>query len=162
MLQLIIKLSTKRSIFGELNLQSMAGQTDLKLLISQMEPTLNEGEYVFVNINDLEKISRSDTLFEFKEVEGATIVLERQKADLYNLSYDFVASWITFKVHSALEAVGLTAAFSAELTRHNISCNVVAAYFHDHIFVDVKDAERAMKVLKEMADCERSVFNDQI
>ncbi|HOY12047.1 MAG TPA: ACT domain-containing protein [Saprospiraceae bacterium] len=128
----------------------MAGQTDLKLLISQMEPTLNEGEYVFVNINDLEKISRSDTLFEFKEVEGATIVLERQKADLYNLSYDFVASWITLKVHSALEAVGFTAAFSSELTKHKISCNVVAAYFHDHIFVDVKDAERAMKVLKEM------------
>lgn len=50
-------------------------------------------------------------------------------------------------VHSSLEAVGLTAAFSKALTQANISCNVIAAYYHDHIFVPMKDAERAMEVL---------------
>jgi len=53
-------------------------------------------------------------------------------------------------VHSALDAVGLTAAFSNALSSAGISCNVVAAYYHDHIFVDKKDAERAMEVLLDL------------
>ena len=64
-----------------------------------------------------------------------------------NLSYQFIASWITLKIHSSLEAVGLTAAFSNELAKYNISCNVVAGYYHDHIFVDHKEGEETIKIL---------------
>jgi uncharacterized protein len=62
-----------------------------------------------------------------------------------------VAAWITLTVHSALEAVGLTAAFSKALADVNISCNVVAGYYHDHIFVPQQDAEKAMAVLESLA-----------
>ena len=126
----------------------MKGETNLALLIRGMKPKLNEGEYVFTTITDIDIIDRASTLFEFKEKEGVTIVVERSKADKLNLKYEFVASWITLKVHSALEAVGLTAVFSQALTKHNISCNVVAGYYHDHIFVDVKDAAKAITVLE--------------
>ncbi|MEM6700501.1 MAG: ACT domain-containing protein, partial [Bacteroidota bacterium] len=73
-------------------------------------------------------------------------------ADELELSYDFICSWITLEVHSALEAVGLTAAFATAFAQHNISCNVVAGYYHDHIFVGKKDAEKAVEVLKSLAD----------
>jgi hypothetical protein len=56
---------------------------------------------------------------------------------------------ITLTVHSSLEAVGLTAAVSAKLTEHNISANVIAAYYHDHILVQSERAEDAMKALGE-------------
>lgn len=46
-----------------------------------------------------------------------------------------------------MKPVGLTAAFSKLLAENNISCNVVAAYYHDHIFVMKKDAEKAMRLL---------------
>lgn len=129
----------------------MTGETNLNTLISEMTPVLNEGEYVFISVKDISAIDRNDTLFEFKETEGLTVLLERTKADELGFDYDYVASWITLKVHSALEAVGLTAAFSNELAKHNISCNVVAGYYHDHIFTDKKDAEKAVKALEDLA-----------
>ena len=129
----------------------MAGETDLSVLLRSLKPNLNVGSYVFVSLKDISKISREDILFEFKEAEGITIILSKEKADNYNLNYEFFASWITLTVHSALDAVGLTAAVSTALTKHNISCNVIAAFYHDHIFVSTKDTEKAMEVLGEFS-----------
>jgi len=87
----------------------------------------------------------------YKEDEGWTVILNKLAADNLKLHYTYIASWITLTVHSSLEAVGLTAAFSKALAEASISCNVVAAYYHDHIFVDQKDAEKAMTVLIELS-----------
>lgn len=116
-----------------------------------MQPTLNEGEYVFCTVTDLDGIPSDQIISFFKETEGFTVILSRALADQWQLDYSFVAAWITLTVHSALDAVGLTAAFSNALAAAGISCNVVAAYYHDHIFVDQKDAERAMEVLRELS-----------
>ena len=125
----------------------MSGEKDLQKLLKEMKPVLNSGEYVFATVSSVDKIQRTDTLFEFKEAEGITIILEKNKADILQIPYQFISSWITLKIHSSLEAVGLTAAFSTALTKQNISCNVVAGFYHDHIFVDVKDAKKAIEVL---------------
>ncbi|MDO5614949.1 MAG: ACT domain-containing protein [Cruoricaptor ignavus] len=130
----------------------MAGETNLDTLLKTMKPTLNAGDYVFCTVQDLQKVTISDIILYFREDEGFTIILEKKVADRCQLSYTFIASWITLTVHSSLEAVGLTAAFSKALTDENISCNVVAGYFHDHIFVDRKDTEKAMVVLNRFSE----------
>jgi hypothetical protein len=129
----------------------MAGETNLNLLIKRMTPKLNSGDYVFCTVNDVSKINRNDTICEFKEAEGTTIIMNRLKADALKLKYDYVASWITLTVHSSLDAVGLTALFSTELAKNDISCNVIAGYYHDHIFVNKKDADKAIDVLKNLS-----------
>lgn len=133
-------------------MDSPNGILNLAELLKHMEPTLNKGDYVFCTVEDIEAIPRSVPICEMKESEGVTVVLLKSEAEILGLSYDFIASWITLNIHSSLSAVGLTAAFSAALTKHNISCNVIAGYYHDHIFVEVKDKENALKVLKEMSE----------
>ena len=129
----------------------MSGEKNLNKLLKALQPVLNAGEYVFVTVSNFEKIGRKDTLFEFKEAEGITVVLEKNKAQALQLPYQFVSAWLTLKVHSSLEAVGLTAAFSTALTQHQIACNVVAGYYHDHLFVDTKDAQKALEILTNLA-----------
>jgi uncharacterized protein len=129
----------------------MPGEKDLQMLLKSMKPALNKGDFVFCTVKDVSNISLDDITLFFKEQEGHTLILTKELADLHQLTYSFTAAWITLTVHSSLDAVGLTAAFSAALSKKGISCNVVAAYYHDHIFVDKKDADRAMAVLNSFA-----------
>jgi uncharacterized protein len=128
----------------------MTGETDLSILLKNIRPFRNEGEYVFCTVDDLTQIDTDDVIGTFKEKECVTLILPRVKADKMNLAYSVVFAWITLTVHSSLEAVGLTAAFSKALSAEGISCNVVAAFYHDHIFVNINDAEMAIKVLSAL------------
>ncbi|TWV95717.1 ACT domain-containing protein [Chitinophaga pinensis] len=126
----------------------MSGITDLARLLKDMTPQLQQGEYVFCTVPDNQAIDIKDILGSFREEEGITLILSRETADRLQLSYTYIAAWITLKVHSSLSAVGLTAAFSSALGREGISCNVVAAFYHDHIFVAKEDAAKAIETLK--------------
>ncbi len=129
----------------------MSGETKLTILIKNMTPELRPGGYVFSTVNSVDMILRNDVICEFKEKEGITVILQQEKADHYNLSYEYVASWITLKVHSSLDAIGLTAIFSSELAKHQISCNIMTGYYHDHIFLHKNDGEKAIKVLNQLS-----------
>jgi len=120
---------------------------DLDTLLAHMEPELQEGEYVFCSVKNTDNIPREMTICEMKEKEGITVIITKNNAEKLGLTYETVMSWITLNVHSSLDAVGLTAAFSSELSKNNISCNVIAGYFHDHIFVNIKDGDKALQVL---------------
>ena len=129
----------------------MAGIEDLEKLLSTMSPELIDGEYVFCTVpngkyGDYQELSPMAT---FIELEGLTLVVSRESADKSGLEYDGVFKCITLTVYSSLEAVGLTAAVSTKLSEHQISANIIAAYFHDHVFVPSRSAEKALTLLSE-------------
>jgi uncharacterized protein len=72
-------------------------------------------------------------------------------ADAAGLAYDDFAGWITLRVNSAPEAVGLTAAVAWALADAGLSCNVVAGCHHDHLFVPYDRAAQAVAVLEDLA-----------
>jgi uncharacterized protein len=129
---------------------TVAGERDLRRLLSGMRPVLNPGRYVFTTVPD-EISAGVHAVVTVAEPEGLTLVVPQQDADTAGLSYGYVAAWITLRVHSALEAVGLTAAVARELADAGLSCNVVAGFHHDHLFVPYERAAEAVTVLENLA-----------
>lgn len=49
-----------------------------------------------------------------------------------------------------MQAVGLTAIVAEKLAAKGIGANVVAAYYHDHVFVPSEQAVEALAVLQAL------------
>ena len=131
----------------------MTGETNLETLLQSMSPQLQNQDYVFCTFPDAEYGDHAHLtpVASFQEAEGLTLVIPKSQAVAQGINVDSVFKCITLRVHSALEAVGLTAAFSRKLTEHGISANVIAGYYHDHIFVQAEFADKAMHALGEFA-----------
>ncbi len=131
----------------------MSGETDLDILLRSMEPELLPEAYVFVSFPGERYGYREDLrpVAAVQEAEGLTLVLEKSRADGEGMAYDGVFRCISLHVHSSLEAVGLTAAFAACLAEEGISANVVAGFYHDHIYVPASSAARALRALRTLS-----------
>jgi len=131
----------------------MSGIKELETLLQSMSPELQAGEFVFCTVkNSLSEVVPLQPIATFMEQEGLTVIVEKRLAEQANLEFDGVFKLLTLTVHSSLDAVGLTAAVATKLAEYGISANVVAAFFHDHIFVQTDKAEQAMAALKEFAN----------
>jgi uncharacterized protein len=131
----------------------MSGETDLRKLLAEMSPQLNADEYVFCSLPYGTAIPAAyHPVGMIQEMEGTSLILSRVEADAQGLKYDFVAAWITLTIHSDLEAVGLTAAISKALAEAGISCNVVAGYYHDHLFVPLDKAHQTIEILNQLGE----------
>ncbi|PFH11848.1 hypothetical protein BCF11_4314 [Collimonas sp. PA-H2] len=131
----------------------MSAITDLDTLLGSMSPIASDGRFVFCCIADGRYGVHADLapLASFQEKEGLTLILPQPAADRAGLAYEGVFAMITLSVHSSLAAVGLTAAVAAELTKAGISANVLAAFFHDHIFVPAARTSEAVAALSALA-----------
>lgn len=127
------------------------GEQNLWQIVQRLQPQLHEGAYVFCTVESRQPMPSEWCVMMFCEAEGTTIILRREHADELGLNYEYVSSWITLQVHSALSSVGLTAVFSTALTAAGISCNVVAGYYHDHLFVPEDLASAALQTLSDLS-----------
>lgn len=131
----------------------MTGETNLTQLISNMEPELHNETFVFCSFpyDSLNQLANVPTFASFREREGLSVIVSKQVANEHQIEVEGEFSCITLNIHSSLEAVGLTAAVSTALSEQNISANVVAAFYHDHIFVAKKDAQKALLALETLS-----------
>jgi hypothetical protein len=127
-----------------------AERESLEELIAGMNPEVLTGRFVFANLPDGDD-GQVHPLATVKEQEGMSVVLRQEEADRLGIPYEFVAAWITLRVESALEAVGLTAAVSTSLAAAGISCNVIAGFHHDHLLVPADEADRALATLRALS-----------
>ena len=115
---------------------------------TDLKPELQPEPYVFVTVPaqppDIEPFAV------VREDEGLTLVLTQDQADRAGLGYDYRAARITLSISSSLSAIGLTAEVSQTLARAGISCNVIAGFRHDHLFVDADRGAQAAALLRQL------------
>lgn len=128
----------------------MSAIRDLQVLLASLHAARNPGAYVFCVVPPGSGVADMDAVAVFHEREGVTAILPEETAQTLGLTVVFRAAWITVTVHSDLEAVGLTAAVAAALAAEGISCNVVAAVHHDHLFVPIDRADDAIAALDRL------------
>lgn len=127
----------------------MPGENNLQQLLRSMSPELLEDDYVFCTVEHARygDYAEANPIASFTEAEGLTLVLSIDAAVKSGLTWQDEYRCITLGVHSSLQAVGLTAAISGALAENGISANVIAAYFHDHVFVQSELASKALGIL---------------
>ncbi|MFT5139701.1 MAG: hypothetical protein ACI9H8_000014 [Lysobacterales bacterium] len=131
----------------------MAGLENIHQLLSEMAPVMGPQEYIFAtfpgaNYADLASLS---PVASFLEDEGLSLVIERSVAENAQIPFNSVFKKISLQVHSSLDAVGLTAAISSVLAKQGISANIIAAFYHDHVFVPSARAQEALDILKGLS-----------
>lgn len=126
----------------------MNGETSLSRLISTLSPALDEAPYAFAIVPPSHVIPDAFALI--REDEGVTMIA--RVADLSRAGLTTSSEWarITLRVHSSLEAIGLTAAVSSALAAADISANMIAGVHHDHIFVPWDRRVDAMRCLTDL------------
>ena len=123
------------------------GESDLLTLIAQMSPCLDDQVWAFVSVGEVSsEYVAEHALATFREIEGTTLIVPWERAEEFDVCSEPMAR-ITLNIHSSLEAVGLIAAVSQALASEAISANVVAGFYHDHIFVPQTAGERAVACL---------------
>ncbi len=125
----------------------------LQDLIRQLSPKLDPNSYVYCTVprtkyGELEKLK---PIVSIAELEGLTLVIPLQQAQDEGLDYYRVFRRITLEGHSSLEALGLTSVVTSLLADRGITTNVIAGFYHDHMFVPSDRTDEAMEALKELA-----------
>ena len=117
--------------------------------LKNLNPVLLEDEYVFCTF--LSSIygdhNKLNPIASFIEKEGLTLVVKKETAKLNNLEFKDTFKCISLNLVSSLTSVGLTALISKVLADNEISANIYAGYYHDHIFVPLEKANDAFKLL---------------
>ena len=124
----------------------MTGERDLRVLIGSMQPVLYDDPYGFACL-PIGKTPPAGIFATVAEDEGLTLIARASVLRAAGIDPGPAFARISLTVHSALEAVGLTAAFSGALAAEEISANVVAGVHHDHVFVGWDDRDRAVAAL---------------
>lgn len=124
------------------------GETDLEIMLASLDVVRRPGTFTYVAVEGPTPELVAEAHAMVREAALTTLVLPVEVARAEGLPVVVEMAWLSLTVQSSLDAVGLTAAFSARLGEAGISCNVLAGYQHDHILVPVDRAQDAIDALR--------------
>jgi uncharacterized protein len=144
------------------------GSLSLRHLLSTLAVTQHPTTYVFATIAPSSTgIAPSHAPVPFEEIVlffrepctapddspsagQVTLIIPEHVALTHQIPHTYACKMLTCNVHSSLSAVGFMAVLTRKLADAGISVNPVSGYFHDHLFVPVERAERAVEVLEQI------------
>ncbi|MDA0222989.1 MAG: ACT domain-containing protein [Rhodobacterales bacterium] len=125
---------------------------DRNAMIAGMSPVRRDGVFHFCSMPEaVNPEVLAIAIGTFREDEGLSLILPETAALEQGVTTNQPMACITLNVFSALDGVGLTAAVAQVLADAGIPCNMVAAFHHDHAFVPIAMADKAVALLINLA-----------
>ena len=122
----------------------MSGETEIDILLKNMNPEINDGEYVFCSVNNKDKVNFEEVVAFIREKEGLTIIVEKNKAISLGLDFRFISSWITLNVYSSLDAIGFN--------------SIISKLINDMVDINKVDFDNIIYFLKHYKDNELNKY----
>lgn len=130
----------------------MRGETDLATLLATLDVEVRDGVYAYATTPRRDPALDALAAARIDDTAGVTYILPMDAARARGIAPGFEAAWLTLTVHSALHAVGLTAAVAQALAERGIACNVLAGFHHDHLLVPADRVDDAVAALRALRD----------
>lgn len=130
----------------------MSGEKDLQTILKSMSVSCDNVRYGFAIVPSISGLEFNQLQTTFKESEGLAIHASEDYLVSKGLNSEGPFAKLTIDIHTSLEMVGLTAVMAKKLADNGISANVVAGFYHDHIFVQYDLREKAIAALLELKD----------
>ncbi|MDO5721419.1 MAG: ACT domain-containing protein [Actinomycetaceae bacterium] len=127
----------------------MTSTQSLDQLLATMD-VKSQGVYVFVQLEEIP--AGVDPFATVREFEGMTIVISERRALEAGLPVEKRFARITLDVPSSLDSVGVTATVAQILAARSITCNSLAGFHRDHLFVQVDKVDEAMEILSDLKE----------
>ena len=130
----------------------MTGETHLPNILARLDVAVRPGTYCVISRRTPDAAADAVAEARITEVEGITYVVPEAFARAQGEPPGFVAAWLSLEVHSALNAVGVTAAVSGALAERGIACNVIAGHYHDHLLVPAARRDDAIAAIRSLRE----------
>ena len=130
----------------------MTGETHLPNILANLEVDVRAGTFFVLTRRSPDAAADAVAEARITEAEGITYVVPEAYARACGEPPGFVASWLSLRVHSALNAVGVTAAVSGALAGRGIACTVIAGFHHDHLLVPAARRDDAIAAIRSLRE----------
>ncbi len=128
----------------------MNGNTNLAEVLRSISVDTDSTAYGFASLKDDLPLPANEVLCTYREKEGLTVVADTNYLHDKHIDFEGPFAKLSIEVHTSLELVGLTAALAKALTESGISANVIAAYYHDHIFAPFDKRNEAVGAIMNL------------
>jgi uncharacterized protein len=131
--------------------RAVAAERDLAVLLATLDVERRPGTFVYHQRPGAAP-PVAGALAMIDEGDTTTYIVDEGTLD----GGQFRSAWLTLTVHSALDAVGLTAAVASALASEGIPANVLDGYVHDHLLVPVERADDAIAAIRALSAASRA------
>jgi hypothetical protein len=135
----------------------MADSTREQVFLKSLRITCDNVPYSFASVKQIPTHDYEDILGIFKEDEGITVIASIEYFETNNIPYTDTYAKLSVVAGTSPELVRLTPMLAEILDEQNIPANIIASYFHDHIFVPYNERRRAVDVLQALMEIGRAI-----
>lgn len=128
----------------------MTNSTELQEILHNLEITCDNVEYGFTTIPKTSDISAHDVLGFIQEDEGLLVLATKDYLQGRGIIFEGPFAKLAIQAQVPIGFIELTAVLARKLADKGLPANIIAAYYHNVIFVQYDLRDQSLAALEEL------------